>query len=373
MTIFYDGAKLPREQLVKHLQHLEDQIGDLSAVKVPCRRFKLPLSFESKEQVLATERYMETQRPQAPYLPNNLQFVAENNAFTAEQLKHNLLTGTLMAVVVGFYCGNTVSLPVDPRQRMSCPKTNPSRVFTPEGTFGWGGSCASIYPVDSPGGYMMLGRTIPCFDYLGFKAGFSPEQPWLFRDFDLLTFEQVTEDELNEKLGLFRSGRYQFQWEDAEFDMAEHNKMLEATEEEVKVIRTQQAKIQAQLIAAENESLAQWREAKQKEKIDESTVDALLEGKFIQRLYSSPELMILPADPAIFAIEAPVDANVWKVLVEEQAVLKPSQQICILEAMKLEINVNAPDDLKEARVEKLLVQPSEMIRAGGRIALVRNL
>lgn len=115
---------------------------------------------------------METQRPQAPYLPSNLEFVAKNNAFTPEQLKQNMLNGELMAVIVGFFCGkyhhnvvvivcllaerglipkllgNTVSLPVDPRQRMSSPKTNPSRVFTPEGTFGWGGSCASIYPVD---------------------------------------------------------------------------------------------------------------------------------------------------------------------------------------------------------------------------------
>jgi allophanate hydrolase subunit 1 len=153
--LFYNGAKMDRPKLIKHLQTLEDQLGDLSKIKVPCRRFKLPLSFESKEQTEATKRYMETQRPQAPYLPDNLEFVAKNNAFTGEQLKHNMLNGTLMAVVIGFFCGNTVSLPVDPRKRMSTPKTNPSRVFTPEGTFGWGGSCASIYPVDSPGGYQV--------------------------------------------------------------------------------------------------------------------------------------------------------------------------------------------------------------------------
>lgn len=117
--VCYDGTKLPREELVKHLQVLEDQIGDLSKTKVPCRQFRLPLSFESKEQADATQRYMETQRPQAPYLPDNLGFVAKNNAFSSEQLKKNLLTGTLMAVVVGFFCGNTVSLPVDPRQRMA--------------------------------------------------------------------------------------------------------------------------------------------------------------------------------------------------------------------------------------------------------------
>lgn len=292
ITICYDGAKLPREKLIAHLQTLENQIGDLSKTKVPCRRFKLPLSFESKEQKLATQRYTETQRPHAPYLPDNLEFVAKNNAFTAEQLKHNMLNGELMAVVVGFFCGNTVSLPIDPRQRMSSPKTNPSRVFTPEGTWGWGGSCGSIYPVDSPGGYQILGRTIPCFDYYGFKSGFTPERPWLFQDFDIITFFQVSESELNEKLALFRSGLYKFEWEHAEFDMAEHNTMLVETADEVREIRAAQRKVQEQMIQAEKESLEKWRADKEKNKVDESTVESLLQ------------------DPAITAVEAPVDANV---------------------------------------------------------------
>lgn len=289
LLLFYDGARMSRNQLISHLQTLEEQLGDLSQIKVPCRRFKLPLSFESKEQTQATKRYMETQRPYAPYLPDNLEFVAKNNAFSPEQLKHNMLNGELMAVVVGFFCGNTVSLPVDPRQRMSCPKTNPSRVFTPEGTFGWGGSCASIYPVDSPGGYQMLARTIPCFDYLGYKAGFSIERPWLFEDFDLLTFYQVTEDELNKQLGLFRSGTYEFVWENVEFDMADHNKLLKETAEEVKGIRSKQAQVQEATIAAENESLAHWRQEKEKNKVDIGTVGALLAGGCVLLLSTKDE------------------------------------------------------------------------------------
>jgi urea carboxylase len=141
LTIFYDGAVLPRANLVSHLQHLEDQLGDLSTTEVSCRVFRLPITFKSQEQEAATQRYMETQRPHAPYLPDNLAFVARNNAFTPDELKQIYLTGTFIAVVVGFFCGNTVSLPVDPRNRMSCPKMNPSRVYTPAGTVSWGGSC----------------------------------------------------------------------------------------------------------------------------------------------------------------------------------------------------------------------------------------
>ncbi|KAK4505411.1 hypothetical protein PRZ48_003374 [Zasmidium cellare] len=355
LNICYDGAKLPRDKLIEHLQGLEDQIGDLSKSKVPTRRFKLPLSFESKEQTDATKRYMETQRPHAPYLPDNLDFVAKNNAFSADQLKHNMLNGELMAVAVGFFCGNTVSLPVDPRQRMSCPKANPSRVFTPEGTFGWGGSCASIYPVDSPGGYQMLGRTIPCFDYYGYKEGFTSDRPWLFEDFDILTFYQVSEEELNRMLGLFRSGQYKFEWEPAEFDMAEHNKMLAETANEVRDIRSKQRKVQEEMIQAEQESLERWRADKSKNKPDESTIENLLQ------------------DPQITPVEAPVDANVWKVEVKEKDEIKPNQLVAILEAMKLEINVNVPESLKGGGVvEKLLIEPGETIKAGGRIALVRR-
>lgn len=60
-------------------------------------------------------------------------------------------------------------------------------------------------------------------------------------------------------------------------------------------------------------------------------------------------------DPAIVVVEAPVDANVWKVLVEEGKEVKANETITILEAMKLEINVNSPEDVEKATVEKLLV------------------
>jgi urea carboxylase len=279
LTLFYDGLKLPRNQLVEHLQLLEDQIGDLSKIKVPCRRFKLPLSFESKVQDDATKRYMETTRPHAPYLPSNLDFVAKNNAFSPDQLKHNFLNGTFIAVIMGFFSGNTVSLPVDPRQRMSSPKANPSRTFTPEGTAGWGGSCLSIYPSDSPGGYMMLGQTIPCFDLFGYKAGFSPERPWLFQDFDLIDFERVSEAEMDAQLLRFRAGTYEWQWEKAEFDMAEHNKLLIDTADEVKEMRARQAKAQDEMTAAETESLARWREEKAQNKVDVSSIETMLNGK----------------------------------------------------------------------------------------------
>ena len=298
LLVFYNGLALPRADLVAHLQTIESQLGDLRTTKVPTRIFKLPISFESKLQDEATQRYMTNQRPHAPYLPDNLAFVAKNNAFTPQQLKDIYLTGQFMAVVVGFFCGNTVSLPVDPRQRLSAPKMNPSRVFTPEGTVGWAGSCMSIYPVDSPGGYQMTGRTVPCWDYYSYKPGFST-QPWIFRDFDILTFYQVSEAKLDTLLGLFRAGKYDWEFEEVQFDMAQHNQLLESTAEDVKGIRAEHGKAQDEMNKLEEESLERWRREKAENQVDESTVEKLLD------------------DPNIVGVEAPVDANVWEVEGEE--------------------------------------------------------
>lgn len=67
-----------------------------------------------------------------------------------------------------------------------------------------------------------------------------------------------------------------------------------------------------------------------------------------------------------------MDANVWKVQVEDGNDVSANQVIAILEAMKLEINVNTPEGVKEAKVEKLLVTPGDAIKAGGRLALLRK-
>ena len=287
LLVTFDPLKLPRDRLLEHLQRLEvTALGNLHEVDIPTRLLKMPITFESQEQREATKRYMQTQRPHAPYLPDNLQFVAENNAFSPDHLKQIFLTGLFMAVVVGFYSGNTVSLPVDPRQRMSSPKTNPSRVFTPAGTVGWGGGCFSIYPVDSPGGYQMLGRTIPTFDAFGRKRGFVPGpddekgdaaakldaklkgtiRPWLFEPTDLITFYEVTPEELDRSLREFNAGKYKFTFENTTFSMKDHNKMLKETASEVETIRKKQREAQAKMIKAEEESLKKWREEREREK-----------------------------------------------------------------------------------------------------------
>ena len=157
---------------------------------------------------------------------------------------------------------------------------NPSRNFTPEGQVSWGGSCMGLYNVESPGGYQLIGLSIPGVDILGSKNGYSLDRPWLFEDFDQLTFYEVGEEEYERQLALFHSGRYEYQWEEVTFDMAEHNDLLRRTKAEVKLIRKKQKEGQMAMSKVEQELMNQWSEEKAKGKLPVNKVEALLNGKY---------------------------------------------------------------------------------------------
>ena len=124
LLIYYNGLKLTQKKLVAHLTDLEAQFGDLSQAKVPSRIFRLPITFDSPKETDAIKRYMETQRPYASYLPDNMEFVAKNNGLERKDLENILLTSNLLTVSVGFFAALPLCLPVDPRERLNCPKVS---------------------------------------------------------------------------------------------------------------------------------------------------------------------------------------------------------------------------------------------------------
>lgn len=124
----------------------------------------------------------------------------------------------------------------------------------------------------------MAGMTIPGVDILGSKRGYGANKPWLFEDFDQLTFYRVSEEEYGEQLSLFNSGRYEYQWEETEFDMAEHNRLLKETKDEVSAIRSRQMEAQAKMDQLETDMLQRWVKEKAEKEIPSDTIETLLQG-----------------------------------------------------------------------------------------------
>ncbi len=71
------------------------------------------------------------------------------------------------------------------------------------------------------------------------------------------------------------------------------------------------------------------------------------------------------------AIEALVQANVWKVTAEEGESLREHGKIAILEAMKMEIDVAVPDRLVGATLERILIKPGDTVDSGQTVAIAR--
>ena len=70
------------------------------------------------------------------------------------------------------------------RHRLVVPKYSPARTCTQEGTVGLGGAYLCIYPMNSLGGYQLVGRTLPIWNTWGRVAPSTPDMPWLLRIFD---------------------------------------------------------------------------------------------------------------------------------------------------------------------------------------------
>lgn len=89
LMLYYDSLRVSRERMMNYLVKLEEELGDLSESQFPSRKYRLPITFESQKQKDSLQRYIETQRPYASYLPDTAEFVAKNNAFTVQQVRSN--------------------------------------------------------------------------------------------------------------------------------------------------------------------------------------------------------------------------------------------------------------------------------------------
>jgi biotin carboxyl carrier protein len=75
---------------------------------------------------------------------------------------------------------------------------------------------------------------------------------------------------------------------------------------------------------------------------------------------------------------APLDANVWRVNVEDGSIVSSAQPVAILEAMKMEVSVSYNADQKDSidqsfKIEKVIVHPGDTVKAGDALAFLRNI
>jgi len=173
-------------------------------------------------------------RPDAPWCPDNVEFIRRVNALPERDEVFDVVAdATYLVVGLGdVYLGAPVAVPIDPRHRLVTTKYNPARTWTPENAVGIGGIYLCVYGMEGPGGYQLVGRTVPVWRLSG-----PDEHPWLLRQFDRIRFRPVSADELARQRADVKAGRRSLEVSPATFSLAEVRSLERDASDEIARVR----------------------------------------------------------------------------------------------------------------------------------------
>jgi len=80
--------------------------------------------------------------------------------------------------------------------------------------------------MEGPGGYQLVGRTVPVWYLDTPTPGDDPDTPWLLRTFDQLRFHPVGAEELADQRARARAGELAIEIEPTTFRLADHQRFL---------------------------------------------------------------------------------------------------------------------------------------------------
>ncbi len=221
MLVTYEPVAISSAVLVEHLQEVHGGLDAEQGIAIPSRVVHMPVAFDDAQTRAAVERYAHSIRNDAPNAEGgtNIDYVVRYNGLRdRDELYDTVLATEQWTAFIGFFPGLPFMFPLDPRDAIFVPKYNPTRTWTPEGALGIGGPCYAIYPVESAGGYQLIGRTLPIYDVRSRNQVFR-ENPLLLRAGDRVKFHRIEEDELLRMFEEVHGDTYRYRIEDAPFDV----------------------------------------------------------------------------------------------------------------------------------------------------------
>lgn len=323
LQVHFDPRQIAAESVAAWIASVNRELPALEDMTVPSRIVHLPLSWDDPSTREATQKYMQSVRADAPWCPDNIEFIRRINGLDTRQDVYDIVFNANY-VVLGLgdvYLGAPVATPLDPRHRLVTTKYNPARTWTPENAVGIGGAYMCIYGMEGPGGYQFVGRTIQMWNRYRTTACFKEGRPWLLRFFDQIKYYPVTTEQLEVLRQDTPQGRFSPKIEETCFSLREYEQFLTDNSDSIAAFKaTQQTAFDAERDRWEAAGLAAY--------VDEAVESVAPVGD-------------LPAGTE--PVESPVAGSVWKVLQAEPGKLvEAGQTLVVLESMKMEIPVEAP-------------------------------
>ena len=343
LQIHFDSLVLDQKALLALLQQAESELPDVTEIEVPSRTVYLPLAWEDSQTQLATERYMQTVRPDAPWCPDNVEFIRRINGLESKQAVKDVVYSTnyLVMGLGDVYLGAPVATPLDPRHRLVTTKYNPARTWTPENAVGIGGAYMCVYGMEGPGGYQFVGRTTQMWSRYRKNPDFEQGMPWLLRFFDQIKFYEVSESELMQMREDFKAGRLKLRVEEGVLNLKEYNDFLTENAESISAFKSiQQANF--------DEERRRWHEAGLAEYVSES-LDAVTDDSDVQ----------IPEGGC--AVESHMPGSIWKIECKSGDIVEEGATLAVIEAMKIEIPIIAPERMM---VSEITIEKGQTVKTG---------
>lgn len=170
VTVFYDPCRLKQAEAEQELRLL---IAQLDEVEAPTpRQIEIPVCYGGD-------------------FGPDLSFVAEHNGLTEEEVIEFHTSGIYSVHMIGFAPGFPFIGGMS--EKIAAPRRKSPRLRIPERTVGIAGMQTGVYPIETPGGWQLIGRTP--------LRLFVPEQdiPSLLRAGDEIRFTQIDEAEYREQ------------------------------------------------------------------------------------------------------------------------------------------------------------------------------
>ena len=348
LQVHFDNLTLSRAKLLAILEKLEYEMEDIDKLSVPARIVNVPLSWDDHATRLAIRKYDELVRKDAPWCPDNIEFIRRINGLdSVDDVKKMVFEASYLVMGLGdVYLGAPVATPMDPRHRLVTTKYNPARTWTPENAVGIGGAYLCVYGMEGPGGYQFVGRTLQMWNRYRQTKAF--QKPWLLRFFDQIRFYEVSAKELLDIREKHPLGQFPIEIEETTFSLADYDALVSEHGDEIQRCK------QRQQMAFEEER-QRWIESGQANFVVDDTLAEPMEG-------------IELADGESL-VESQVAGNIWQVIATPGQVVKAGDVVMILEAMKMELEVVAPCD---GQVSQLCSEQGSQVKAGQPLMVINE-
>ena len=229
MIVHYEPDEIKFNDLKKELFSLIESLGPSDEIEINSRVFSFPTVYLDKWTKECIEDYSNKIAKKKP----DPELITElNNLESTDQFVRVHSSTEYWVAAIGFWPGLPFMMALDPRCKLTVPKYNPPRTWTPKGTVGMGGASTCIYPDRLPGGYQIFGIIpVPIWDTNKSFPVFE-NNICLFQPGDRVKFVPTSYEEFDHVYNKIEDGSYDYNIvEYQKFSVKNYKKWLSTIDE----------------------------------------------------------------------------------------------------------------------------------------------